>query len=216
MMAAEKPKKPGKGKFIVVEGIDGSGKGTIIAMLRSYLLNRGIKAGDILVTAEPTEGIYGKKIRKILRAGRNPRERAAELLSLYLRDRREHVSRVILPSLARGMVVLCDRYKYSTIAYQSAQGLPKKELIRKQEGFPKPDLAIILDLPVRKGLMRVAADAGRQGRDVFEQQAFLGKVRQAFLSLKKELPRENIAVVDASGTREEVFAGVLKEAGKVL
>ncbi|MFH1224409.1 MAG: dTMP kinase [Candidatus Diapherotrites archaeon] len=198
-----------KGFFLVIDGIDGSGKGTILSLLHDWFLAQGVPPGRLLLTAEPTSGAYGRRIRELLRSGADPHARARELLNLYIKDRKEHISRAILPALSAGKIILCDRYKYSTIAYQSAQGLDKGKLISLHKKMPVPNLALILDLPVEEALSRISSDSSRSGKDVFERSAFLEKVRANFLALKEELPKEKIAVIDASGTKEEVFGRVL-------
>jgi len=205
-----------KGKFLVIEGIDGSGKGTLIGALRVHLVNEGTPPEDILTTAEPTTGVHGQRIRKLLRMKGDPHSNSKTLLNLYLADRKEHLENEILPALGQGKIVLCDRYKYSTIVYQSAQGLSKRELIDAHVGMPVPNLVIVLDLPVEEALKRISSDESRAENDIFEQKEFLGRVREGFLALGKDLPKEKITVIDATGPREKVFEKVLNAAKKVL
>ena len=120
-------KKPA---FIVYDGIDGSGKSWACRETKNMLIGRfGLKESEILLTAEPTKGQYGQKARQMLQSQADPESNAKELLDLYLMDRAEHLEKEILPALRQGKVVLCDRYKYSTIVYQSVKGLPIQNLI---------------------------------------------------------------------------------------
>lgn len=106
-----------RGKLIAFEGIDGTGKSTQIKMLADRLTAEGL---SVLSTREPTDGTFGKKIRELFVS----REKVSpdEELALFMDDRREHVTSVIEPALAKGMIVLTDRYYFSTAAYQGAEG----------------------------------------------------------------------------------------------
>lgn len=197
-----------KGKFIVFEGIDGSGKGTIIGMAAEFLGGCGVPAEKIAITKEPTTGKFGKKIREILSGNEPPEAHSEELLKLYVEDRRTHVKTAIEPAVLSGKIVLCDRYKYSTIAYQCAQGIQLEQTIEPSAPFPIPDLTIILDIPVPQALERITNDARRARLEKFEQQQFLETVRQNFLRLPQLLPEENIQIIDASLPKEGVFEQV--------
>ena len=206
------------GKFIVFEGIDGSGKGTIIGMAREWLAGRGIPPERILVTKEPWTSDYGKKARGILASEKNPGNRAKELLNLYLSDRKEHLEKEILPALAKGKIVLCDRYLYSTIAYQAAQGEEINSLVEKNSGFTKPDICFILDLPVEDALERIEKDKKRDSKEMFEKKEFLQKARKNFLGLSKLFPGHGITIIDARGKKEETFGkiGVMLDKEKYI
>lgn len=205
-----------KGKLVVFEGLDGSGKGTMIRLTKNYLLARGIAKGRILVTQEPTEGKYGKKIKEMLREEKEPEKNAKKFLDLYLRDRKEHLKEQILPALQKGKIILCDRYKYSTIAYQSAQGLDRDEIVALHSRMQKPDLAIILDLPVSVALERVKRDEKRGVIEKFEKAFFLKKVRENFLDMRNIFQNENIKIINASLPADEVFKEIIKEINKLL
>ena len=201
--------------FIVVDGIDGSGKTEIIKLLHNYLFTRQKKT-RILTTREPTDGFYGMKIRKILREEKNPRENSAKLIELFLKDRKEHLEKTIEPFLRYSNehelnIVLCDRYYHSTIAFQGAQGLDIKKLIEKNKSFLKPDIAFILDVEPSIALERIEY----REKEKFEQINFLKKVRENFLRLPKLL-NENIKIIDASKNIKDVFEDVKKEVDKML
>ncbi|MCR4335920.1 MAG: dTMP kinase [archaeon] len=192
------------GKFIVFEGIDGSGKGTIISEIRKFLVEKGIFENQILITAEPTNGFYGKKVRELLNTHVNPDVNAQQFLNLYVADREEHLGKEIIPALKKGKIILCDRYKYSTFVYQLIQGIELEKIIELHNGMAVPDLIFVLDLPVDVALQRIDSDSKRSVKEVFEKKEFLEKVRQEFLSLKEIFPEENIRIVDASKKIDEV------------
>ncbi|MBI2576081.1 dTMP kinase [Candidatus Woesearchaeota archaeon] len=206
-----------KSLFIVFEGLDGSGKGEMIKRLCGYL--SAISANlNIRVTAEPSSGVYGKKIREILQKDRNPKSRGAELLDLYVKDRKEHVEKEITPFLKaesgnKATVIICDRYYYSTIAYQGLQGIPIKELLEKNNDFPKPDIAFILDVPAEVALQRISR--ARPKTEKFEEIKFLAGLRNAFLSLQGKV-QDNLKIIDADREPEKVFEDIKKEVDALL
>ena len=115
---------PDSGLFIVLEGIDGAGKSTQIRCLTEKLAASGRPP---VVSREPTDGPHGRRLRESATRGRLSAE---EELATFLADRREHVSNLILPSLAAGKVVVLDRYYFSTAAYQGARGFDWREIVR--------------------------------------------------------------------------------------
>ena len=199
-----------KPTFIVFDGIDGSGKSWAAAATKQYLLSTGLKENDILLTAEPTKGQYGRKARQMLQSQNDPSSNANELLDLYLKDREEHLEKEILPCLNQGKVVLCDRYKYSTIVYQSVQGLPIQHLIELHSNMKVPDLAIIFDLDVNIAMHRINNSPARKSTEKFEKKEFLQKARETFLLLETLLPNENIKIIDASAPKNSVMEEIKK------
>jgi len=184
-----------RGRLIVFEGVDGSGKSTQVRLLADAL-----REGHIahVVTKEPTDGVWGRKIRAMARSG----ELVApeEELRWFLEDRREHVAEVLRPGLAAGQIVLSDRYTLSTVAYQGARGLDPQQLLAQAEAeFPLPDLALIFDLDPDAGLARVRA-RGDAAEPAFEEAAFLAHVAALF----RALDRPYLARIDARGTVEAV------------
>lgn len=201
--------------FIVIEGIDGSGKSEIVKMLHNYLFSKH-KKYRILTTREPTHGKYGNRIREMLRKEKNPESSSRELAELFVKDRKEHLKNTIEPFLKSSSknemnIVLCDRYYYSTIAFQSAQGLDTKGLIAGNKPFRKPDIALILDVEPSVALERIK---GRQ-KEKFEQLNFMKEIRQNFLNLPKLL-KDNIKIIDSNKSLNEVFEDVRKEVDFVL
>lgn len=196
--------------FIVVDGIDGSGKSEIVKALHNYLFSKD-KKYRILTTREPTHGAYGNKIREILRKERNPESSGNELMELFVKDRQDHLKNTIDPFLHNSSehemnIVLCDRYYYSTIAFQGAQGLDINELIKENSKFRKPDIAFILDAEPSLALKRIEYRA----KEKFEKLKFMKKIRENFLKLP-ELLEDNIKIIDSNKDFKEVFNDIKKE-----
>jgi dTMP kinase len=184
-----------RGRLIVFEGVDGSGKSTQLRLLSEELREDRIAH---IVTKEPTEGVWGRKIRAMARSG----ELVApeEELRWFLEDRREHVATVLRPGIEAGQIVLSDRYALSTVAYQGARGLDPQQLLAQAEAeFPLPDLALIFELDPEAGLARVQA-RGDAAEPAFEEAAFLSRVAAVF----RTLDRPYLARIDASGSIESV------------
>jgi len=172
------PTKRRRGLFIVLEGIDGSGKTTQARALIRRLRRRGIKASFF---REPTRGRWGREIKRL--AARADSLTPEEELALFVKDRRENVARNLGPALRAGRAVVLDRYYFSTMAYQGAKGLDVSRIRRMNEAFAiPPDLVVVLDVDARAGLARIS---GRERRDeLFEREDYLVRVREIFRGLK--------------------------------
>ena len=181
-----------KGKFIVLEGIDGCGKTTHAKLLAQWLTANG---HSVLHTKEPSHGRIGLLLREYLKKDNLPLIDAL----LFTADRVEHVEKEINPALSDGKVVVCERYFYSTMAYQMAQGLAKKWLHDLNSFAAKPDLIILLDLSPDVSVKRTTTN------EKFEKLEFLKKVSANYKILAKDF---NFAIVDASGgknsTRDKI------------
>jgi len=163
---------------MVFEGIDGCGKGTQAVLFAGRLYSAG-KSRHVLTTSEPWNS---EEIRRRLATETDPYSNAELMASLYIEDRRSHVVQLIAPNIARGVHVVSDRYKFSTIAYQSTQGLNMEELIERHKSMPVPDLTFFIDVPVDVAMARLAERARREKKEPkFEQQEFQEKLRQAYL-----------------------------------
>lgn len=168
-----------QGLFIVLEGIDGTGKSTQTQSLAGWFREQG---REVVCSREPTDGPWGRQIRATAATGRLSPE---DELELFLRDRKQHVEELISPALSAGKVVILDRYYFSTMAYQGCRGFDPAEIRRRNEAFaPKPDLLFILDLDVDIALSRI----GGRGdiANEFEKHDALAKCREIFLSLEGE------------------------------
>ena len=167
------------GLFIVLEGIDGTGKSTQAGLLADWFRAQG---REVVASREPTDGPWGRQIRATAATGRLAAE---EELELFLKDRREHVEQLIAPALAAGKVVILDRYYFSTMAYQGSRGFDPLEIRARNEAFaPRPDLLVILDLDVDTALGRIGARGDTANE--FEKRDALARCREIFLSLKDE------------------------------
>lgn len=202
------------GKFIVFEGLDGSGKGTILTKTAQWLFNSNPGNDKILLTREPTFSGYGRQVRKLLKEDREPLTKAKQLLQLYLEDRKEHLEKCIKPALQIGSIILCDRYKYSTICYQQAQGLSVNRIISLHEKMLVPDLVLILDVEPKTALERIKES--RSSIEKFEKKFFLQELRENYLNLKKLLPKEPIKVIDANASINETFQKAKREISSAL
>jgi dTMP kinase len=192
-----------EGLFIVIEGIDGTGKSTQAKRLGEWFTAQG---REVVLSREPTAGPWGKKVRESGDTGRLSPE---DELLYFLNDRRQHVEELIAPSLAAGKVVILDRYYFSTMAYQGARGFDPAEIRRKNEAFaPVPDLLLIMDLGVDTALGRIGARGDITNE--FEKRENLERCREIFLSLQYE---EFARVIDARGTPDEVAGQVLEAVG---
>lgn len=195
-----------RGLFITLEGIEGSGKSTQIRFLAEMLTQAGYR---VLQTREPGGTATAEAIRHILltATSNEPVTPQTEAL-LILAARCQHVTHVIVPALKRGTVVLCDRFSDSTFAYQGfARGLDLDWLRAANElatGGLRPDLTLVLDLPVSVGLARRRADRGQQNRLDHETERFHRKVRRGFLALTAEEPGR-MRIVNANRPAEEVW-----------
>lgn len=185
-----------RGLFITLEGGEGAGKTTSIAFVRNFLEQAGKK---VLVTREPGGTPLGEKIRALLLEGREGMHDETELLLMFA-ARAEHLARVVQPALAAGSVVVCDRFTDATYAYQGGgRGVAQARIAALEEWVQqglRPDLTLLLDIPVDQGLKRAGQ---RSAPDRFEREAreFFERVRQAYLAIAAREP-QRVKVVDAS------------------
>ncbi|MEZ0344734.1 MAG: dTMP kinase [Caldimicrobium sp.] len=182
------------GKLIVFEGIDGVGKSTLFEALKKRL-----PQNDIVFSFEPTEGQYGKLLREVLKAKNTDQE---TLLELFLKDRAEHVEKLILPSLKAGKIVILDRYYLSTVAYQGVHFKDLSYLLSKNETFsPLPDIVIYLDLPIKLALERIK----KRNKEVslFEKEELLNRIAENYeeilplfshIRIKSDRPAEELSL----------------------
>jgi len=189
--------------LIAVEGIDGAGKTTQSFMLVEGLKKMGFKA---VYTTEPTYERVGDILR--LHVSRMKVRMPVYEALLYSADRFEHITRFIKPKIENGVIVVLDRYVYSTIAYQGAAELDLKWLWSINFFAPKPDVIIYLDLSSKIGLERK-----KGGRSVYENIGYAEKVRKIYLKLAKT---ENFAIFNAARSAEEVHSEIMTFISKKL
>ena len=205
------PQMSRRGKFITLEGLDGTGKSTQLRRLAAALREAG---HTVVETREPGGTATGEKIRKVLLdSGTSELSPRAEM-ALMFASRAQHIAEVIEPALAHGSIVLCDRFTDSTEAYQgSGRKLGSEavlELHRLVCGGLQPDLTILLDSDATKSLGRArrrnkrvsrqgTGSGGDENRFEQETRAFFGRVRDGYLAIAKREPGR-VMVVDARGT----------------
>lgn len=202
------------GRFVVLEGIDGSGTTTQVARLADRLRGQGVLVRS---TREPSDGPVGTLVRQVL-TGRVvvPGGRApgwATMALLFAADRMDHVESEIEPFVAQGGVVLSDRYDASSLAYQSvSSGASAKEAVQWIRSLNRyvrrPDLTIVLDIAPE-----VAAERCKVRGDVaqlYDQNEVQRALAEFYRELAKHMPNDRVVVVDASGTVDDVHARVWK------
>jgi dTMP kinase len=195
-----------RGKFISVEGLDGCGKSTQVRLLARWLRRMG---HEVVVTEEPTDGLIGRIIRMVV-AGGFKVPVAAEAL-LFAADRLHHVERVIAPAVSSGKVVISDRYIASSLAYQSARGLPLRWVMKINEMAPEPDLMILIDVPAEVTARRINRSRRPDG---FERDLELQKkVRQVYLNIAR---RYKMKVIDGNRPVDEVQEDIRRWVKRLL
>ena len=184
-------------KFITVEGTEGVGKTTNINFIKSWLRQNEVK---FVATREPGGTPLAEEIRDLLLKPRDELVVSSAELLLMFAGRAQHLNKVILPALQADTWVLCDRFTDATYAYQGFGRQMSSELIVQLEnivqGDIRPDLTLLLDIPVEIGLER-ANDRGDPDRFEQEQQDFFNRVRAGYLSLANE-NSDRYVVIDAS------------------
>ena len=197
------------GRFIVFEGIDGAGKSTQIARLRAALEGMGYAVHQ---TAEPTDLDTGRMLRAAL-AGKTART-AAEMAALFTLDRIAH-NKEIGEALAAGQIVICDRYYYSSLAYQGS--LCDYEWVKQMNvGCPeirRPDLCVFLDLAPKDAIARISARG--EAAEIYEKEETLALFRDTFYRVFASL-EDRVAIVDAAPAPDRIAAAVLDAVQQIL
>jgi dTMP kinase len=220
---------PARGKFITFEGLDGSGKSTQTEKLARSLRARGF---SVTVTREPGGTATGEKIREILLHSAMSGLAPLAELALMFASRAQHIQEVILPALAEGRIVLCDRFTDSTEAYQGGgRKLGTKPVLQMHEivcGNLQPDLTILLDNEVafsvdrarrrnqkRKGSRSEKVAEKDENRFEQESRAFFGRVRHAYMAIAHREP-QRVQIVNARGAPNETHAVIMEVVRKKL
>jgi len=214
-----------RGKFITFEGLDGSGKSTQVEKLARSLRAHGV---SVTITREPGGTSAGEKIRDVLLHSATSGLSPLAEMALMFASRAQHIHEVILPALAEGRVVLCDRFTDSTEAYQGGgRKLGSKPVLQLHEilcGNLQPDLTILLDNEVSFSVERARRRNRKQknsraekDENRFEQEnrAFFGRVRGAYLAIAAREPHR-VQVINARGTPGETHAAIMELVRKKL
>jgi dTMP kinase len=210
MAEAAVKRAPGRGRFVTFEGGEGSGKSTQIKTLAQRLDAAKLRA---IVTREPGGSPGAEIIRHLLLSGMGKLLGPDAETLLFAAARDDHVRTVIKPALSQGIWVLCDRFSDSTRVYQGRLGKVAPEFLDAMErvtiGDLRPDLTIILDVPVEVGMQRAAARRGAGAPDRFEAEdiRFHQDLREAYRQIAAAEP-ERCALIDANADPGTVAAGV--------
>ena len=202
-----------KGKFITLEGGEGVGKTTNVPFIKDYLLSQNI---PVVVTREPGGTQLAEKIRDLLLHSNDEAVTSHAEILLMFAARAQHLNHVIKPALAQGQWVLCDRFTDATYAYQGGGRGMSLEAIQWLENFVqadlRPDLTLLLDVPVVTGMARAKNRAGQLDRFESEQLEFFNRVRQAYLNQAQQYP-ERIKIIQADQALtvvQQAIVGALK------
>jgi dTMP kinase len=210
MAEAAVKRTPGRGRFISFEGGEGSGKSTQIRILAERLDAAKLRA---IVTREPGGSPGAEIIRHLLLSGMGKLLGPDAETLLFAAARDDHVRTVIRPALSQGVWVLCDRFSDSTRAYQGRLGKVAPEIMNAMErvtiGNLKPDLTLILDVPVEVGMHRAAARRGSGAPDRFEAEdvQFHQQLRDAYRQIAADEPKRCV-LIDANADANTVAASV--------
>ena len=197
------------GSFITIEGVEGAGKSTCMALAAAEIEKRGKR---LLQTREPGGTELGEDLRELLLGHRHHGMADDTELLLMFAARAEHIHRKIRPALHAGQWVLCDRFTDATYAYQGAgRGLSVQRIAQLEDwvqGALRPDLTILMDLPVDMGMERAGK---RSAPDRFESETlgFFQRIRDGYLDIARQEPAR-VKVVDASRSLAEVSADVVQ------
>ena len=196
-----------KSYFLVVEGLDGSGKST-----QSELIAEELRAQkkDIVTTSEPTGySSVAQKIADVLQ--KKIKMESLELQKLFAKDRKEHTEHTIIPSLEGGKIIISDRYAFSSFAYGSLQ-CDVEELIEMNKHYPMPDLAFFIDVDLDECLKRI----GKRGKpqELFEEKQKMQKIRDTYAGLTSRFSR--FKIIDGNGAIQETHAKCMNEVNRLI
>ncbi|MDB9938560.1 dTMP kinase [Candidatus Thioglobus sp.] len=196
-----------KGKFITIDGVEGSGKSTQIDLICSYLQRKSI---NVVRTREPGGTDLGEKIRSLLLDVDNKEMHSDTELLLMFSSRNELIQNKIIPALNKGSWVVSDRFTDASFAYQGGGRMLDLNRISKLESWVlgefQPNLTLFLDVSVDVGMQRVEARAAKD-RIELEERAFFERVRSVFIDRSKSYP-ERIKLIDASGSISEIHNNI--------
>lgn len=195
------------GKFIVIEGLDGSGKTSQADLLEKFLKKN---KKEVVRTREQTkDSEAGRKIGRILK--KEITATPIELQKLFVQDRKEHLENQIVPALKNGNFVICERYSFSTIAYGYSDDLDVDLLAEMNDNFLLPDLTIIIDVSPDSCIKRIAKRGGN--KELFEEKEKLARSREVYKKLSSMF--ENVRIINGEGDIESVFRIIKKITAKL-
>jgi dTMP kinase len=205
MAARADPAVVARGIFLTVEGIDGTGKSTQARRLAARLRGLGLNVQE---TREPGGAPGAEQIRRLLVEGEPGRWSPETEMLLFTAARRDHIERVVQPALARGAIVVCDRYVDSTRAYQSAGAPERRAMVDRLHTLAiglDPDLTLVFDMDPAMALARAALRTGAEGETRFERKglAFQERLRAEFRAIAAAEP-DRCNIVDADGDPDAV------------
>ena len=200
--------KTKKGKFIVIEGLDGSGQTTQLELLKEYLKSKGQK---VHMTAEPTNNIVGGLIRGFLTKQWQISNTGKQLL--FCADRAHHLESEIIPAMENGHIVISSRYYFSTIAFGSLNN-DIKWLEALNEKFPQPDAIFFLKVSPKECISRI--NKTRFRKEFFEEEKKLKKVLETYLKICRYKKYKNVFVIDGEQSIEKVHQDIVKKLGKII
>lgn len=212
--------EPLAGRFIVLDGIDFCGKGTQARLLSDYLMSHPrddkFKLISVLSTRNPSNSPYTMQIRDVLQSESDPSAKMEHLAKLFVQDRKHHFENVIDPALSSGIWVICDRYMYSTLAYQNAQGMPINQLLDMHEGLPVPDAVFIIDISGEESLRRKAVKKDKRPDEMFDRLEFQEKLAENYRSMRSLLAHHPIHLIDGTKSKEQIHEEIRKEVDKLV
>ena len=194
-------KNPFRGKFIVFEGLDGSGTTTQANLLFKYLKREGKK---VFLTGEPTHSLIGGLIEGQITGDWQSSPECLQLL--FVADRAHHLEKGIIPLLKKGITVICTRYILSTLAYGSLDIKDEKWLMEINKNFIWPDITFLLKVSPKICIQRIKKE--RFHKELFEKEEKLKKVYKNYLKFAKRL--KNIYIIDGEKPIKEVFKAIKK------
>ncbi len=210
-----------EGNFIVLEGVDGAGTTTHTRLLAERLRGRGL---PVCTTREPTDGPIGTMIRQMLSGRivvpgmRGPRPPSwGTMALLFAADRLDHIEAEIAPNLQDGVIVLSDRYRHSSVAYQTLSAGGGDDILAWVRTINahalRPDLTIVLDVPADVTRSRRRARAGQDA--LYEEDALQAQLVDFYLTIERYFPDEQIVHVDANRDQEAVAADIYAQVQKL-
>jgi len=202
-------KNNSQGKFIVIEGLDGSGQTTQVKLLKEYLEGKGF---DVVVTKEPTQPIQGSYFSSVAQDIRDVLDKvktieAKTFQEMFAQDRKEHLDNQIIPALEQGKWVVCDRYAFSSFAYGTAHGNDMDFLMSLNQNFLMPDYVFLLKVSPQTCMQRVVRR--NEGIKFFEVEEKLANTWKQYEDVTKRFPE--IEIIDGEKSIKDVHKEIISK-----